>query len=459
LLNTIDRLFPERQIILRTNGEVVFLPLSKRKQIAMAGIALFCLAGVGYFVVSLVYSQYIIAENEQTIAQFADEYKQLKAKSQSTNNKLINLADILDTHKTQVSKLVDQRSNLQSRLSVTRERLQTVQAQAQAVSRDKEFLNNQISDLEGKIALFTNSQIQSSKSVQKAEEALTNTETMIASLIDERNLIASENERLEGSLLNLRMKIRDLEVHQGQVIDYIKQRAENNISELEGAVKITGLKLDDILTRHQIEAGIANSSFIDPGAEIDMAGGASNIGGPYIRYSELPGILDPEIEAVARSLGGFNSRLDHLVMLNRVLSRLPLSFPVQDGSKITSKFGKRRDPFKKTWAKHMGVDFGPGYKAPIYATAPGKVTFVGWRGPYGRSIDVDHGHGIVTQYSHLRKILVKNGEQVKARQRIGLVGSSGRSTGAHLHYEVRFDGKPLNPEKFLKAGQNVLETR
>jgi murein DD-endopeptidase MepM/ murein hydrolase activator NlpD len=358
-----------------------------------------------------------------------------------------------------VNKLVDQRSSLQSRLSDTRDRLQTVQAQAQAVSRDKAKLNNQINDLESKISLFTNSHVQSSKSVQKAEEALTNTETMIASLIDERNLIANENELLEESLLNLRMQIRDLEVRQDQVLDYIKQRTESNIAELEGAVKITGLKLDDLLTRHHAEAGLAKSKIIDPGTSVDMAGDSSNVGGPYVQYLELPGILDPELEAVARSLGGFNSRLDHLVMLNRVLSRLPLSLPVQDGSEITSKFGKRRDPFKKTWAKHMGVDFGPGYKAPIYVTAPGKVSFVGWRGPYGRSIDIVHGHGVVTRYSHLRKILVKNGEQVKARQRIGLVGSSGRSTGAHLHYEVRFDGKPLNPAKFLKAGQNVLETR
>ncbi len=417
----------------------------------LAGLGMAFLGWIGYSASSLVYMKFVIAEKEQAIAQFTEEYTDLESRSKITNDKLLDLANILDTHKTQLSKLVNQRSHLETRLTNTKQRLESVQAEA--VTQDKAILNYHISDLENKVRVFTHSQINSTRSVQKAEEALGNTESMIASLIDERNLIASENARLEKSVLDLHTQILDLESHQDLVLSHIRTRTELKISELESAVKVTGLKLDDLLERQSDESPAADTKV----QEFDA--GIENVGGPFVKYPNFPGILDTENGATVAALGDFNKRLDHWVLLNRVLTRLPLSSPVVETSDVTSKYGKRRDPFKKTWAKHSGVDFGPGYKAPVFATAPGEVIFVGWRGPYGRTIDVDHGSGVVTRYSHLRKILVKAGEDVSARQRIGLVGSSGRSTGAHLHYEVRFDGKPIDPAKFLKAGKHVLETR
>ena len=91
------------------------------------------------------------------------------------------------------------------------------------------------------------------------------------------------------------------------------------------------------------------------------------------------------------------------------------------------------------------------------ATAPGKVVFAGWKGYYGRIIEIDHGHGIRTRYGHLKKILVKVGQEVSNREKIALVGSSGRSTGPHVHYEIQFNRKPHDPMNFLKAGQNVFK--
>ena len=124
---------------------------------------------------------------------------------------------------------------------------------------------------------------------------------------------------------------------------------------------------------------------------------------------------------------------------------------------MTSSFGKRRDPINRKWAAHYGVDMGAVFRSSVYVSTAGTVTHAGWKGKYGRMIEVDHGGGIKTRYGHLHRILVKKGQKVTFRQKIGQVGSSGRSTGAHLHYEIVFKGKPRNPMKFIKAGRHVFQ--
>ena len=124
---------------------------------------------------------------------------------------------------------------------------------------------------------------------------------------------------------------------------------------------------------------------------------------------------------------------------------------------MASSYGLRSDPFNNRKAMHYGVDLAGWGGAPVFATAPGKVIFAGRKGRYGKMVEIDHGYGIRTRYAHLQKVLVQRGEEVGHRHEIGLLGSTGRSTGPHVHYEVRFDGKPLNPDKFIKAGRYVFK--
>lgn len=139
----------------------------------------------------------------------------------------------------------------------------------------------------------------------------------------------------------------------------------------------------------------------------------------------------------------------------KVLRSLPLSAPLARYT-IASPFGVRADPINEHEAFHTGVDFDAPYRSPIYNTAPGTVVFAGWAGAYGRMVEIDHGHGIHTRYCHLNRITVAVGQKLKRRVRIGLLGSTGRSTGPHVHYEVRVDGVPQDPEKFLRAGRSVV---
>jgi murein DD-endopeptidase MepM/ murein hydrolase activator NlpD len=120
--------------------------------------------------------------------------------------------------------------------------------------------------------------------------------------------------------------------------------------------------------------------------------------------------------------------------------------------KLTSNFGYRRDPVTRRVAVHTGQDFGGPRNAPVLATASGRVVESGRAGAYGIMVAVDHGMGISTRYAHLRRAMVRTGQKVRVGQQVGIMGNTGRSTGAHLHYEVRVDGEPLDPAKFLTAG-------
>ena len=134
------------------------------------------------------------------------------------------------------------------------------------------------------------------------------------------------------------------------------------------------------------------------------------------------------------------------------LRTVPVRKPLGGNLDVTSTFGPRRDPFLGTPAFHPGLDLAGYIGKHVHATADGKVERAGWDGGYGNLVEIDNGHGIVTRFGHLSKILVKAGERVHRGQVIGLMGSTGRSTGPHLHYEVRVDGKAVNPGKFLRAG-------
>ncbi|CAN0474957.1 unnamed protein product [Discosporangium mesarthrocarpum] len=148
--------------------------------------------------------------------------------------------------------------------------------------------------------------------------------------------------------------------------------------------------------------------------------------------------------------------IDHLEGLQRIVRSLPLAPPL-DYYYVSSRYGVRTDPIKKTKAMHRGVDFGAKHRATVFSSAPGKVKYAGWKGRFGRFVEIDHGNGIVTRYGHLRRIYVKRGQTITYRTKIGQMGNSGRSTGTHLHYEIHVNKRSVDPLKFMKAGKNVFK--
>ncbi|MDR2269014.1 MAG: M23 family metallopeptidase [Rickettsiales bacterium] len=139
--------------------------------------------------------------------------------------------------------------------------------------------------------------------------------------------------------------------------------------------------------------------------------------------------------------------------LERTKTMLPLGIPIKGKTRVTSHYGERSDPFDGLPTMHKGIDFAGQVGTPLYAVAPGKVIQAGDRFGYGQAVEIDNGLGFTTLYAHLSEIMVKRGDWVKANDLVGLGGSSGRSTGPHLHYEIRYNGQPFNPYTFIKANE------
>ena len=136
---------------------------------------------------------------------------------------------------------------------------------------------------------------------------------------------------------------------------------------------------------------------------------------------------------------------------------IPSEKPIKSDVSFTSGFGVRSDPFNSGAAMHPGIDLAGPSGTPIYATADGTVRRAGWNsGGYGNLVELDHGRGITTRYGHMSAIIVKDGDHIARGQLIGRMGSTGRSTGNHLHYEVRIDGRAVNPIPFMKSTDYVL---
>jgi murein DD-endopeptidase MepM/ murein hydrolase activator NlpD len=186
------------------------------------------------------------------------------------------------------------------------------------------------------------------------------------------------------------------------------------------------------------------------GMRLSARDGNAGVGGPLVP-ARLPAYAGPFEQHVYR-VGIARAQVDRLT---RTLASVPLRTPVVGDVDISSGFGMRIDPFIRAPAMHTGMDFRGETGDPARATADGNVTVAGWQGGYGKMVEIDHGNGLTTRYAHLSDITVKVGQRVRAGYIIGKVGSTGRSTGPHLHYETRVNGDAVDPRKFLRAGMRL----
>lgn len=189
-------------------------------------------------------------------------------------------------------------------------------------------------------------------------------------------------------------------------------------------------------------------AFRTAGIDLPDSSAESSAGGPLIAFEENALFQDRMRE--------LDEVLDRLETLRKTARRIPVFHPVPAAS-VSSRFGMRRDPILRRPAYHAGVDFRVRHGAPVRAGGGGTVVKAGWNGSYGRMVEIDHGDGFSTRYAHLSRVAVKAGETVRPGQVIGRVGSSGRSTGPHLHYEIRRSGTAVDPLTFIATGRRIAD--
>jgi murein DD-endopeptidase MepM/ murein hydrolase activator NlpD len=255
------------------------------------------------------------------------------------------------------------------------------------------------------------------------EARLESRSTAFASLLKPGDLAKTAG--VGNVLTRLQLSLDGVESRQMAALNSIEETYESRVRRMRGLFIDLGLDLKDMET----------------------AAPQSAVGGPFVP-AKLPNNAGP----FERQLHRINLTRTQIDRLNRTLAVVPYRKPVIGQVEFTSGFGIRSDPFLGRPAMHTGLDFRASTGDPVRATAYGKVIAAGWQGGYGKMVEVDHGNTLSTRYGHLSEINVKVGDIIRIGQVIGAVGSTGRSTGPHLHYETRIDGDAVDPQKFLRAG-------
>jgi murein DD-endopeptidase MepM/ murein hydrolase activator NlpD len=302
----------------------------------------------------------------------------------------------------------------------------------------------------------------------------------LASFAEKRAEVASADERIKAYGGNLEKVVSDLEQRQKFLEEMARMLPEDMVEEAAASDTVTDSAAETTATVKKVGAlipqarGLAEvearqlafaerlTRFADARARrAEAAMRQLNLdptllsretqqamGGPFDAIFNTDDI-DPRFERLGLSLA-------RMSVLERAMDGIPQVVPASVEN-ITSGFGYRRDPFNGRGAMHAGIDFKGAVGSPIFAAAEGRVTFAGWKSGYGQAIEITHGNGMLTRYAHLSRIGVRVGQEVAAGTTIGGLGNTGRSTGPHLHFEVRINDRAVNPRPFLEAAPDVLK--
>ena len=251
----------------------------------------------------------------------------------------------------------------------------------------------------------------------------------ISEIVLDFELVRNENNTLKQKHQQILESAVEISNADNQIISAISKLTTENIDELREQLK----KINSNISK----LGLSESQLIA------QANNYSNqlIGGVYVPV-KISKNANTKYQKIAQDIEKWHG-------LNRLTKILPIGAPVEN-KVITSPFGTRQDPFTKTTKQHTGIDFAGKIGTELYAVAPGRVISAGDRTGYGTTVEIDHGLGFTTLYAHLSKVMVSRGDWVRPGTVVGLGGSSGRSTGPHLHYEIRYKGNPFNPTNFVK---------
>ncbi|WP_411820699.1 peptidoglycan DD-metalloendopeptidase family protein [Hyphococcus formosus] len=423
----LSRIFKERQIYHRSDGVVHFISMSSKSQIALATVIGAALLWVAYASVNVVFKEQIIVAKDRDSRIMETTYSKRIRDAQEAYDDVSELNLIIQQNFDETMADISARhqllQNMVERKTAIDQGLDTLAAglaEAGGPSGQRPTNGNRVMiDVTPGEPTPRQSRIEATRR-QGAEQVRDITPGGTAS----------------DAIHSMNKAAADLYTEQMLLLASLEEKANNKREQLQMILKSAGVPLDSVVT----PAKISNITLAQGGPFIDISGGD---------------------EAAAKFYKHANrtaAAVDELAALQKAMQNVPLSSPLIVGRRFTSSFGIRRDPINGKYSRHYGVDFAAPWASPITATADGVVKFAGTRSGFGRVVEINHGNGFVTRYAHMNRISVKTGQKVKLHDKVGELGSSGRSTGPHVHYEVLFKGKPLNPRRFIEAGRYVFES-
>ena len=430
-----QKAIPSRQLLIKTNGRTHFINLKSSTQ---AGFFIIISCIVAWSIISVA----IVAMDSLGAGNFREQALRDQENYQS---RLMSLADERDFQFDVSRRAQSKFEEALSHISFLQMALMDGEVERKELTAALFLLKNKLntSRLEEKIAKrnlielkqVTNSDIPEESSPNFLRDADSEKEALLAKVLSET---AEDRDTLEDEAYNARLSVKRVE----REMKLIEQRNEQIFRLIEEALSVSVGPLDKMFR----SAGVNPESLIKT-----IRQGYSGYGGYDLSYMDDDGetafgIYDKNLDKASRIL----ENLDELNLYRIAVEKYPFYHPIQTANRFTSGFGPR-------WGRmHNGTDFAAPHGTPIRSTADGIVTYVGWQSAYGRLIKIKHDFGLETRYAHLSKFRVKKGQRVSRGQHIGDMGNTGRSTGTHLHYEIRIGGKAINPMKFIKAAQNVF---
>jgi murein DD-endopeptidase MepM/ murein hydrolase activator NlpD len=416
----IRRTFPERHIIFKDHRRVVCLKVKTAHQLIAAGALAGCVAWALVATGAYVYGAAVLASKEKEIAVRAAEIDDLKTNYQAAFGKLDEFQSIFSGITCEITDIQD------SLLRITEKSVASPKAKPSMPHLDPD----------------PNKCRSAGASIRLADAESEDTRRIVGMLPEG----PAQPVRLQGARLDQAASDRDtLQRRVTELTQSLARLRESHGAFLRHSADLTAMRIGEL------ERTLASVGVTTKGAS--ALDGKFGRGGPYIAPragAPLPDDFNP--------VSLFNSHADRLDNLATVMKALPLASPLDD-YEITSPFGSRNDPINAMTGIHEGLDMGASTGTPVAATGDGQVVWAGWRDRYGNLVEIDHGNGLKTRYGHLSKVMVSTGAHVSRGSIIGLVGETGRTTGPHLHYEVRVGEQATNPMKFIVAGQNVLKTQ
>ncbi len=436
----IRRLFRERQIYHRADGVVRYIKLTPQTQFALATIMLGLLLWIAYASVNVVFKETIIVGKDRQHRISEDAYRRRLAESETAVEEISSL-NVLYTQEFDagLAQLQNRheaiRAIVENKITgdIALEQLSTSLARAGGPEGIKLKNGNRVMvDPTGREPTPRQSRI------SKLEE------DALGEVFSNR---LSFN--IDDPVLNeMRSSAARYGAQQILLLATIEEDIRSQTEELEAILASTGIDMSPMVTHERVELAALNQQ--------NQPDEYSGTGGPLYPIDDEDGLAQPSV--YYQSVRRVEKQLNELNVLEHVLTTIPLASPINVHYRQSSRFGARWDPIKKrTRAMHYGLDFGAPRRSPVLAPAAGRVSFAGRRHGFGNTVEIDHGNGLMTRFAHLNSISVKSGQKVSLQQEVGKLGNTGRSTGPHLHYEVHYRGKPVNPEPFIKAGRYVFE--
>jgi murein DD-endopeptidase MepM/ murein hydrolase activator NlpD len=433
----LERHLPERRLFLKSDTETRFIRLKPATQaIAMAGTTLVMAWTIIATAVLLMDSIGSGSVRDQAARQQATYEARLNALAADRDARAAEAHAAQERFNLALSEV----SAMQERLLASEDRrreletgIEVIQATLRRTIQERDGARGEVERVQAAAA----GQAPDDVLGADAEELAATVDFLTAALVE----TAEEREQIVQSAEAARAEADDLSLE----LKLVEERNDRIFGQLEEAVTVSLEPLDGMFR----SVGLAPDHIIN-----EIRSGYSGQGGPLmpIALSTMGGPADPDELRANEIL----SRLDEMNLYRIAAEKVPFGMPVHDAVRLTSGYGNRRDPIVGGTRMHEGQDFAGSYGTPIYATADGEVIHAGPQSGYGRLIEIRHAFGIETRYAHLSNIRVKVGDRVSRGDRIGDMGNSGRSTGTHLHYEVRVGGQSTNPMTYVRAARDVF---